>query len=88
MKELIVLLNDYSGNDTLINTKHRVSMWLNGEANYLMPCEFLDIQNSGLVKLMVLDPDNFVGEHLLNKQFNFGNIHRILITGTLKEIVR
>jgi hypothetical protein len=72
-----------------INTTLRVSLWLEGNDNYLMPCQFIEVweeDNFYMVKTEVLDPENFIKKQFLEQKFLFGHPGKIIGYGLLKEI--
>jgi len=67
----------------------RVSLWLEENSNYLMPCEFKEIlkkENLYIVKVKVLDPDKLMSEEHLEKKFFFGHPGKIIAYGIFKKI--
>lgn len=72
-----------------INATLRVSLWLDGDDKYLMPCQFAEVckeDNFYMVRVKVLDPENFIKEKLLDHKFLFGHPGKIIGYGLLKEI--
>lgn len=72
-----------------INTTLRVSIWLKENDRYLMPCQFIEVweeDNFYTIKVEVLDPDSFVQDKYLEKEFLFGHPGKIIGHGVLKEI--
>jgi hypothetical protein len=66
----------------------RVSMWLDGDISYLMPCEFRRIGGESVfrIEIAVLDPMKFLSNSLLNKKFLFGHPGKIIGYGILTNI--
>jgi len=72
-----------------ITTSLRVSLWLEKNSNYLMPCEFKEIlkeSNFFNVKIVVLDPNEFISKKYLDKKFLFGHPGKIIGYGILRGI--
>jgi hypothetical protein len=72
-----------------IDTKLRVSAWLEENDTYLMPCQFKEIleeSNFYSIKIEALDPDGFVSKKHLDKKFLFGHPGKVIGYGVLKEI--
>lgn len=72
-----------------INTNLRVSLWLDKNDQYLMPCQFVKVlkeDNFYMIKVEVLDPDDFIKEQFLEQKFLFGHPGKIIGYGLLKEI--
>jgi hypothetical protein len=72
-----------------INTTLRVSLWLDENDKYLMPCQFIEVwkeDNFYMVKAEVLDPKKFINEKFIDQKFFFGHPGKIIGYGLLKEI--
>lgn len=72
-----------------IDANLRVSVWLEENESYLMPCQFKDVFeeiNFYSIKLEALDPDGFVSMKHLDKKFLFGHPGKVIGYGILKEI--
>jgi hypothetical protein len=72
-----------------ISTNLRLSVWLEENQSYLMPCQFKEVweeKNFYTLKVEVLDPDRFITNKYLEKKFLFGHPGEIIGYGILKEI--
>lgn len=72
-----------------INTKHRVSVWLENNDSYLMPCQFLEVEKDDewyKLVVQVLDPDDFVQAKYIGNKFLFGNPAKIIGYGILTKL--
>ena len=69
----------------------RVSLWLEENSEYLMPCQFKEVlteNNFYSIKVEALDPDEFIYEKYLDKKFLFGHPGKVIGYGILKKIAR
>lgn len=72
-----------------ITTLLRVSLWLEENDKYLMPCQFVEVREEDgfyVVKLEALDPRGFLSEGLIEQKFLFGHPGKVIGYGVLKEI--
>lgn len=72
-----------------IDTKLRVSVWLEGNESYLMPCQIKEVLEESsfyTIKIEALDPDGFISSKHLDKKFLFGHPGKVIGYGILKEV--
>jgi len=77
-------------NQVEIDATIRVSVWLEENKNYLMPCQFLKVQEENsfyFIKVEVLDPRNLIQSHDIGKKFFFGHPGKMIGYGILNELI-
>jgi len=72
-----------------INATLRLSIWLEENDKYLMPCQFTTVlqeDNFYVIKAEVLDPDGYISGRYLEHKFLFGHPGKIIGYGILKKV--
>ncbi len=75
--------------ETKINTIHRISVYLEENDSYFMPCQFIEIiQKNDFyeIKAQILDTKGYISNLCLDKKFLFGYPNRTIGYGILKKI--
>lgn len=75
--------------DLTVSEGLRVSVWLEENDSYLMPCEFKDVIKDDIfynVKIEALDPESFISPSHIEKRFLFGHPGKMIGYGILKKV--
>ena len=67
----------------------RISIWLESDNTFLMPCEFVEVYKKDkfyLIKVILLDSNKFYSEKNMGKKFFFGPPDQIIGYGILEKI--
>ncbi len=73
-----------------IDTALRLSLWLEKNSSYLMPCQFIKVfKNVDYydIKVQVLDPNSFIKDNFIGERFFFGHPGKIIGYGFLQKII-